>query len=279
MRKAVGVIIPSYNQGKYIRKTIESVIENSKNIEMDIAIIDGGSSDGTISIIKEYANDITYWCSEADGGQADAINKGISKLPNCKYYLWLNSDDVYEDADAVKKLVEYAESNNYQVCYGLSHFIDEFGNIIGEYPTEDFNYQKLGKRCYLSQPSVMFSKMAYDNVGPINDRLKMCLDYEYWIRLAQKYKFGYLNEYIGATRIYESTKTSTLQAQHLQEAFNILNEYYGKVPMRWVVTKYLCGTHKKILHYLPKRILMIFLLPIRNKIIKECLRNQEGGNV
>ena len=83
MVKRVGVVIPSYNQGQYLEKALLSAIANRRNVEMDIAVIDGGSEDNSVSIIKKYEKELKFWCSEPDKGQADAINKGIQKLSDC----------------------------------------------------------------------------------------------------------------------------------------------------------------------------------------------------
>ena len=116
MSKKIGIVIPSYNQGKYIEKTILSVLKNAENANIDIALIDGGSKDESIDIIEKYKQNFFYYCSEPDGGQAAAINKGIDKLPDCQYYMWLNSDDVFEKSDSVKKISEFATVYNYDVC-------------------------------------------------------------------------------------------------------------------------------------------------------------------
>lgn len=270
----VGVIIPSYNQGKYIEQALQSILSNKRHANISIAVMDGGSQDETLSVIKRYENEIDVWCSEPDGGQAAAINKGIRALPDCKYYLWLNSDDVYESESAIKQIVEYAEQGQYQVCYGLSHFIDETGQNIGEYPVEAFDRPALGNRCYLSQPSVMFSRKAYEEIGPLNEQLKMCLDYEYWIRLAQQYEFGFLKEYIGATRMYGETKTATMQQRHLDEAITILMKYYGRVPMHWVVTKILADHPNKILEKIPRRVLLWVLRPWKRRTVRRVLEGK-----
>lgn len=268
----IGIIIPSYNQGKYIEAAICSVLENKKHADITIALMDGGSCDETKDIIQKYQDKLDVWCSKPDGGQADAINKGIAALPDCDYYMWLNSDDVFENEYSVYKIASYAEKNQLEVCYGLSHFIDEDGEIIGEYPVEEFSYDTLGKRCYLSQPSVMFSSKAYKAVGPINKELKMCLDYEYWIRLAQKYEFGFIKEYIGSTRMYGETKTATMQQQHLKEAINILMKYYRKVPMTWIVTQILEDHPESIINHIPRGFLIPLLVPFRSRVIRNCLK-------
>jgi hypothetical protein len=121
----------------------------------------------------------------------------------------------------------------------------------------------------------MFSRKAYEKTGIINEALNMCLDYEYWIRLAQNYEFGFINEFIGATRMYEGTKTSMMQQQHLLEAINILMKYYGKVPMKWIVSKILADHVDGIMRYIPRGILIILLLPFRNKVIKDCLKGRK----
>lgn len=274
MDRKVGIVIPSYNQGKFIEAAIQSVLANKRHTNVAVAVIDGGSQDETKSIILKYADEIDVWCSEPDGGQANAINKGIHALPDCQYYMWLNSDDVFEDECAISKIVSFAEMNRLDVCYGLSHFINSRGDVIGEYPVEEFSYKNLGNRCFLSQPSVMFSKNAYETVGPINESLKMCLDYEYWIRLSQEYEFGFIKEYIGATRMYGETKTSTMQQQHLKEGINILMKYYGKVPVHWVVSKILADRPKSILQHIPRRVLMVLLYPFRKTVIR---RSMEGN--
>ena len=275
MEAKIGVVIPSYNQGRFLATAIQSVLDNKNYADVEIAVIDGGSQDESLSIIDMYSNDITIWRSEPDGGQAAAINKGIKLLSpyNCKYYTWLNSDDKYESETALRDLVNFAEKGKYDVCYGKSHFIDENDDVLGEYPTEDFSFEKLRKKCFLSQPSVLFSKKAYDTVGMLNESLKMCLDYEYWIRLAKKFSFYYFEEYIGATRLYGNTKTSLLQNRHLTEAICILDTHYGLVPMRWILAKWLEGKKESSFFcFIPKHLLLFFLLPFRSKIIERAKR-------
>ncbi|MDE7310460.1 MAG: glycosyltransferase [Eubacterium sp.] len=269
MDKKVGIVIPSLNQGAYIEEALRSVIANKKHTDIELVVMDGGSQDETLSIIKKYEAHISLWHSEPDGGQAAAVNKGIRALGGCRYLMWLNADDVYEDEYAVKKIADFAERNGYDVCYGLSHFIDAHGKITGEYPVEPFCRTALGNRCYLSQPSVLFSRRAYEQTGALNETLRMCLDYEYWIRLAQTYAFGMIKEYIGATRMYAQTKTATMQTVHVEEAISVLQRYYGSVPMHWAVTKVLANHPQGLLQLVPRRLLILLLYPWKAKILKD----------
>lgn len=268
MDKKVGIVIPSLNQGDYIEEALRSVIANKKHTDIELAVMDGGSKDQTLSIIKKYEAQISLWRSAPDGGQAAAVNSGIQALGGCRYLMWLNADDVYEDEYSVKKIVDFADSNGCEVCYGLSHFIDENGQVIGEYPVEPFDCAALGDRCYLSQPSVLFSRRAYERTGALNEKLRMCLDYEYWIRLAKTYEFAMLEDYIGSTRMYAQTKTATMQAVHVEEAVAVLKQHYGKVPMHWAVTKVLARHPQGVLHRMPKRLLMLLLYPWKERILK-----------
>ena len=223
--KKVGIVIPSFNQGKYIEQTILSVLENKKHCDLDVVLMDGGSVDETLSILERYQDCFYYWRSEKDCGQADAINQGMKYLKHCDYVMWLNSDDVYQESDSVKKLRDYMCAHNVRVAYGKSYFIDEEGKVTGEYPTEEFSVENLGKRCYISQPSVMIEEALWEECGGLNPRLQMCLDYELWIRIAKICTFGFYGGFIGNTRIYKETKTATMQGRHLREAITILNHY------------------------------------------------------
>lgn len=233
----VGVVVPSFNQGKYIERTLKSIIENKKHILIDLVVIDGGSSDDTVSIIKKYEHEILYWQSQKDQGQSDAINKGMEYTIDCDYVMWLNSDDEYESEYSVVNIVQYAESKNAAVCYGKSYLIDEKGKKIAQYPTERFDKDRLRYHCYISQPSVLIKRDVWYEVSGVNPNLQMCMDYELWIKLSMKYNFEYIESPIGNTRIYGETKTSLNQKRHLDEAICIIDKYYGSVPLHWLVSK------------------------------------------
>lgn len=264
----LGIVIPSYNQGRYLERAIKSVLENVKYISADIVVMDGGSSDDSVCIIKKYENEFLFWTSEKDGGQGDAINKGMSHLLHCNYLTWLNSDDEYNSIYALRDALVFAVHNNLDVCYGKSYFIDKTGCKIGEYPTKHFSYRNLGNECYFSQPSVIFSTEKWRESGGINTELHMCLDYELWIRMTKMSNVGYFENFIGNTRIYSDTKTSTNSKRHLEEAICILKHYYGNVPDHWI-RSYLKET-KEIKN---KFLLEIVTLFCKKNIIKSVEQN------
>lgn len=272
MCRPIGIVVPSYNQGKYLECTIKSILENRKHIDIKLVVIDGGSKDESVDIIKKYENEIDYWVSETDKGQADAINKGLKQMPDCEYYMWLNSDDVYDNETAVCRIVEYARKNKLQVCYGKSHYIDDSGKVIGDYPMKDYDFRELRKGCYLSQPSVLFSREAYLKVGELNVSLHMCMDYEYWIRLGRIYSFGYLQEYIGNTRIYGDTKTSTMRLRSIEEGILLVYHYYGTVTKEWTVARLRETEKEKNLSLLFKHIIVRLPGKIKNFLIRDMIK-------
>ncbi len=260
----LGIVIPSFNQDKYLEKAIQSAVESKKHVNADIVVMDGGSTDESVEIIKKYQNELLYWQSEPDHGQGDAINRGMQHLLNCDYLIWLNSDDEYDSPGALKKMITYASEQGLDLCYGKSYFIDEEGKRIGEYPTKPYSYQDLGFNCYFSQPSVMFSSKLWKACGGINTNLHMCLDYELWIRMAQIGKVGYFEDYVGNTRMYDDTKTATNVKRHLEEAICILYHYYGKVPNHWIRSYWReKGASKS------KMILGIIALLTKRSVVKE----------
>ncbi|MDH5681933.1 MAG: glycosyltransferase, partial [Spirochaetota bacterium] len=134
------VITPSFNQGAFIKRTIDSVLEQNVG-SLEYIVMDGGSKDNTLDVLKSYGDKIT-WFSEPDKGQADAVNKGL-KLAKGEIIGWLNSDDIYYP-HALKKVLEIFERNpEIQVVYGMADHIDINDEWIEAYPTEPWNYELL----------------------------------------------------------------------------------------------------------------------------------------
>ena len=137
----VSIITPSFNQAQYLEQTIQSVLsQDYPNIEY--IIMDGGSTDGSVDIIKKYQDKIKYWVSEQDAGQTEAINKGFAKAQG-EILAWINSDDSY-NPNAVSEAVKYLiENPNVAMVYADCNFIDENGNVIGKFNAKQTNYKML----------------------------------------------------------------------------------------------------------------------------------------
>jgi glycosyltransferase involved in cell wall biosynthesis len=136
------VVIPSYRQGHFIQRTIESIL--SQAVDFYLLVIDGGSQDQTLNILDSYGSEL-HWISETDEGQADAVNKGISMLTG-DIIAWLNSDDIYFPGAPEKVEAVSAKYPDIQVVYGNADWIDEYDNPLKFFPAESWSYQRLKAR-------------------------------------------------------------------------------------------------------------------------------------
>ena len=227
----VSIITPSFNQGKFIRETIESVL-NQDYSNIEYWVIDGGSTDETVDILKEYDGKIN-WISEKDEGQADAVNKGI-KLAKGTIIGWLNSDDIYMQ-DAVSHIVKFFKKHpNVDMVYGEGYFIDENSQIIDRYNTENFSINRLAQTCIVCQPTAFLKKGIVKEVGYLDKRLNLCMDYELWIKIAQKGNIMYSPKYLAASRMYNENKTLSRKWEVNEEVCKTLSKYFNYVPLHWI---------------------------------------------
>lgn len=227
----VSIITPSYNQGKFIRETIESVL-NQDYPNIEYIVMDGGSSDETVEILKEYDNRIK-WISEKDGGQADAVNRGI-EMSSGEIIGWLNSDDTYMPG-AIRKAVEFLQKNNeVGMVYGEGYYTSTSSEIISRYPTETFNYDRLAEICFICQPTVFARKNVLIDVGMLDKKLHLCMDYELWMKIGKKHVVGYIPQYLANSRMYEENKTLGRRDEVFKEVIKTVKKYYNYVPISWI---------------------------------------------
>ncbi len=227
MKPLVSIITPSYNQGVFIRETIESVLsQDYDNIEY--IVVDGGSTDNSLDIIKEYEGRLTY-ISEKDNGQSDAINKGF-KMAHGEIVAWLNSDDVYEPNCISKAVEEFQKNDKLGLLYGDGYIIDDASDKIKVFEyTQEFDYWKLVNFWdYIMQPATFFKRETLASVGYLDENLHYCMDWDLWIKLAAVSEVKYIPELLACSREYGDTKTSTGGDKRLSEIIRLLQKYSGK---------------------------------------------------
>lgn len=226
------VITPSFNQGRFIQRTIDSVLsQNAESLEYHV--IDGGSTDETVDILRRHEGHLT-WVSEKDQGLPDAINKGI-RTSSAPIIGWLNSDDIYY-AGTLNKVLEFFEQNpDIGVVYGDANHIDAEDRFIERYPTEPWNFERLKDICFISQPAAFVRRSVFERYGLMDLSIKQSQDYELWLRLGkQGVRFGYLPHLLSATRLHDEAFTirSRLKCHH--DVNRIMIRHFGRVPDKWI---------------------------------------------
>jgi glycosyltransferase involved in cell wall biosynthesis len=223
----VTVVTPSYNQGRFIATTIESVLaQDYPNVEF--LVIDGASTDDTAAVVARYADRLTF-VSEPDRGQSEAINKGFRRARG-RYVAWLNSDDVFLPG-AISAAVAALDANpDAGAVYGEGYQIDEAGNVISRFEvTQQFNLWKLlNVSDYILQQTVFFRRSIFDEIGLLDEALHYGLDWELLMRIGLRYPLVYVPHYMGAIREYPAAKSFAGGAKRARELAGIMRSHTRK---------------------------------------------------
>lgn len=233
MSYRIAVVTPSYQQGPYIERTIQSVLQQEIG-DLEYCICDGGSRDETVSILRRY-EDRLQWVSEKDNGQADAVNKGLART-SAPIIGWLNSDDIYYPG-ALRKVLDFFDTHpDVDLLYGKAHHIDAADQVLEEYPTEEWDPQRLLDVCYICQPALFFRRSVIDRIGPLDAGLRYCMDYEYWLRASRAgLRFHHLHEFLAGSRLYPATKTLGSRVAVHREMNDMMRHCLGRVPEKWIL--------------------------------------------
>ncbi len=204
----VSIVTPSFNQGPYLRRTIESVLSQDYP-HIDYRVVDGGSTDDTLAILRSYG-DRFPWISEPDRGQAHAINKGLAKARG-EIFAYLNSDDLLRPG-AVRRVVEHFRRRPAcDLVYGRAMFIDPDDRYLAMYPTRPYSFDGLMDDCIISQPAAFWTRRIADAVGPFDEHLRLTMDYDYWLRIDRAGgRIEHSDELLACTRMHPSTKTAAM---------------------------------------------------------------------
>lgn len=217
----MSIVIPSYNQALFLERCLNSVLDQDyPNIEC--IVIDGGSTDGSVDIIRRYEDRLTYWVSEPDRGQSHAINKGFQRTTG-DIVAWLNSDDLYFPG-AVSLAVKCFQNNSKLVLfYGHCVFVDEKGSFLRYFTeVEPWNKKRLlNYSDYIMQPTTFFSREKLFQVGLIDETLNYGMDWDLWCKLIHTGDVHFEEQLIAANREYGATKTMSGGWIRLKELLRI----------------------------------------------------------
>ncbi|MEA3349546.1 MAG: glycosyltransferase family 2 protein [Chloroflexota bacterium] len=233
----VSIVTPSYNQAKYLETTLRSVLEQDYP-RIEYVVIDGGSTDGSIEIIRKYADQLAYWVSEPDLGQTDAINKGFAQASGA-ILAWLNSDDVYEPG-VVAEAVQFLEAHpEIGLVYGDANFIDAQGEVIGKFDARQTSYRRLRRGgVYIPQQAAFWRANLWHQAGPLDPDYYFAMDYDLWLRLARVSELRYLPGHRWANfRLHDDAKTITADQRCWPEMLRIHHRDGGS-RCAWIYLRY-----------------------------------------
>ena len=187
----VSIVTPSFNQADYLEETILSVLEQDYP-RIEYIIVDGGSSDGSVPIIKKHTDLLSWWISEVDQGQTDAINKGFGRAKG-HIFAWINSDDTYQPG-AVSSAVAYLQANpKVGMVYADCNFIDENSQVIGKFNAAQTDLKRLRRGyVHIPQQTMFFRAELWHAVGPLDPSFYFAMDYDLWTRIASRTQIKYL---------------------------------------------------------------------------------------
>ena len=247
----ISVITPSYNQGHFIKETIDSILSQDWD-EIEYIVMDGGSTDDTVDILKSYGDQI-IWKSEKDRGQTHAINKGL-EIATGDVLCYLNSDDFFMPGVIRKVMEKFQSDNNIKWISGDYIIIDENGKEIQSFVASYKRFLRslpqkstLEVANYIIQPSTFWRREVYEEFGEFDEDLHLTMDYDYWLRIIQKYPLTNLDEALCSFRIHGDSKGGTIFDKQFAEELATAKKYgVGGIKyfLHWLHNKAIVSAYK-----------------------------------
>lgn len=219
----LSIVTPSLNQGKYIERTIKSVLDQNYP-DLEYWVTDGGSTDETLDILRRY-EDRLHWLSEKDKGQSDAVNKGWTRCTG-EVVGWTNSDDTYEPGSFEKVMRVFREHPEVEMVCGDMQVIDEEGYPLRRFvggPFNARNHIRMGV-CAVYNQSVFWRKSLLDRVGYLDTTLRYSMDYDLFCRM-EGVKTYYISEVLGNYRFQPESITCTVRPKMIKESRSVRRRY------------------------------------------------------
>ena len=283
MTPKISIITPSYNQGQFLEETIRSVLDQDYP-NLEYIIIDGGSTDNSVDIIKKYENRITCWVSEPDKGQSDAINKGF-RMATGEILAWINSDDCYAPY-TFEMIVDFFEKHKEVDCvYGDINRIDEKGRVLDTIKSIPYQYKMLlYGACLIPQPTFFFRRKVVEAVGYLDTNLHYQMDFEFFVRIGyEKFTFANIPKTLASFRFHCDSKTIAHRKEFFQEDRQIKNMYRQKlfrkdesltdfwlISLKWIY---------RLKAFMIRAITRGQFIPFRSKIIMHSIAKSKYGQV
>jgi hypothetical protein len=234
----ISIVTPSFNQGQYLEETIRSVLLQGY-LNLEYFVIDGGSTDASVDIIRRYERWLTGWVSEPDRGQSHAINKGFARATG-EILGWLNSDDIYLPGALGVVAAEWSRQPKASLIYGQAAYMDHDSVLAGEVLSLPYDYQRLLREAnFIPQPSAFFRARDFAALAGLDETLHFCMDYDLWLRLHDRGHAIYLSRPLTGMRTYVESKTGSADRRMFVEVRQMLKRHGGRgLPVafeRWLL--------------------------------------------
>ncbi len=266
----VGIVTPSLNQAQYIRSAIDSILSQDDG-GVDYLVMDGGSTDGTVEILRSYGDSLR-WVSEPDDGQSSAINRGL-RMVEGEVLTWVNSDDGLAPGAVKAARRAFSEHQGAGLVYGRGGILDECGRKVDSFVGfEPFSLWRLVHMLdFVLQPASFFSRKAVASVDWLREDLHYAMDWDLWIRLAAAAPVVQVDEVLGFSREHSSTKTSLGGWGRITELTHIARQHTGR---RWTP-----GIRLYALETLSQQLRQWFPVAAHGLVLRGILRLQQISQV
>jgi glycosyltransferase involved in cell wall biosynthesis len=226
----ISVVTPSFNQARFIRRTIDSVLDQQGDFELDYRVIDGGSTDGTLDILASYG-DRLQWITEPDNGQVDAINKGL-RAATGDIVGWINSDDVLVPGALARVAESFARNPAVEWVHGRCAIIDEHDREVRKwvsaykhFRSRHHSFENLLTENYVSQMTAFWRRSVHDVIGYLDPAVRLAFDYDFFLRLAVRSAPVFIDEPIGCFRWYADSKSGAGFVAQMRETNELARRY------------------------------------------------------
>lgn len=233
----VTIVTPSFNQGQYLEETIRSVLlQGYPNLEY--IVIDGGSTDNSVAIIRKYEPWLSFWVSEPDQGQADAINKGFAKSTG-EFLGWINSDDYLYPGVIMRVIEAFRTDGGVDMIYGDVDYGWPEKNIVNRLFGEQIEFIEMLRtiRVPIPQQGSLWRRSVIDRVGNLDARWQVVLDQEFFTRVAEKCRIRYLPIVMGFFRLHENSKSISQNRRWLSELPQMYREFFERHELQEAIKK------------------------------------------
>ncbi len=226
----ISIVTPSFNQARFLERTLRSVL-SQEYPNLEYIVIDGGSTDGSVEILRRYGDRLAYWVSEPDGGQSNALNKGFARATG-EVLGWLNSDDVYCPGALWQAGRRFAEERALEVLYGGLYLIDAEDGLLDAHwagPCDVRYTFHVGLDIH--QQALFWRRSLHERIGPIDETMHFSMDVDLIVRLLLEGRTGRTRDFLGSFRVHDEAKTATIEALSKAENRIIHERYAERVPL------------------------------------------------